>query len=79
MYPRKYFKVKPIKCNFQKEQAEIDKCHLSQLDLKAYHDSDLSRDLHNCRSVSSSVNEVNGVAIDWISKKNISFRTLKRF
>lgn len=35
----------------------------------ASHDSDLARDLRDRRSVSSSVHEINGVAIDWECRK----------
>lgn len=69
MYPRKPFKTNPIRCHFLKGYAEYTNTLLDNVDLAAYHDGDLARDLRDRRSVNSSIHEMDGVEIDWMCKK----------
>ena len=71
MYPAKPLKIRPLRCHFQHGRAEY-KHPPPDHDIIHYlasHDSDLARDLRDRRSVSSSVHEINGVAINWDCKK----------
>lgn len=69
MYPTKPLKMKPIHCHFRKGHAEYSRTPIDNTDFTAYHDADLARDLRDRKSVNSSIHEMNGVAIDWICKK----------
>ena len=68
MYPWKWLRLSPLKCHFQCGGAEITSVQ-DHLQLQAYNDSDIGRDLLTPHSVNASVHDLNGVSIVWTWKK----------
>ncbi len=68
MYPRKDFKKNPLHCIFQKGDGEITDLN-EVIDIQAYHDADLARDIVTRRSTTASIHLLNGVVISWTCKK----------